>query len=104
MKISELQEKVRTWTARNFPNSEPWEPLVGVMEELGELSHAHLKQHQGIRYSTMLDKEDAVGDIIIYLADYCNRNKLDLDLCVYTAWKTASQRDWIKYQKDGVSE
>lgn len=106
MDLSKLQEEVKSWADRNFPNAEPWEPLVGAMEELGELSHAHLKEHQSIRIDTnyFLDKEDAVGDIIVYLADYCNRNKLDLCICVASAWKKASNRDWIKYPKDGTSE
>jgi len=106
MDLSELQSNAKTWADHNFPKAEPWEPLVGAMEELGELSHAHLKEHQNIRIETnyLLDKEDAVGDIIVYLADYCNRNGLDLASCVSSAWKTASSRDWIKYPKDGVPE
>ena len=106
MDLSKLQEEVKSWANHNFPKGAPWEPLVGAMEELGELSHAHLKEHQSIRTDTdyFLDKEDAVGDIIVYLADYCNRNNLDLAYCVTGAWKEAKSRDWIKYPKDGETE
>jgi len=106
MELSEFQKEVKGWADHNFPDGEPWEPLVGAMEELGELSHAHLKEHQSIRIETnyFLDKQDAIGDIIVYLADYCNRNGLDLEWCVSSAWKVASSRDWIKYPEDGVSK
>jgi NTP pyrophosphatase (non-canonical NTP hydrolase) len=105
MKLEYLQDEVKDWTAHNFPNAEPWQPLAGAMEELGELAHAHLKEFQGIRKTNFKDaKEDAVGDIIIFLADYCNRNGLDLQHCVSVAWETASTRDWIKYPLDGISK
>ena len=78
---------------------------MGVMEEAGELAHAHLKEHQGIRADDFkAKKEDAIGDIIIFLADYCNRNRLILSRCVDRAWAEASQRDWVKYPKNGISQ
>jgi len=75
------------------------------MEELGELSHAHLKMEQGIRgeFAThQLGKQDAVGDIIIYLADYCDQNGLDLQKCVEYAWGQVKNRDWVKNSLDGA--
>ena len=77
--LIQLQREVQAWTAKNFPNNKPYQPLLGVAEEVGELCHAHLKQEQGIRNTTQANKEDAVGDIIIYLADYCNRNNIHID-------------------------
>jgi hypothetical protein len=47
--LKQLQKEIGEWRSKNFPNTEKWEPLVGIMEELGELSHAHLKQFQNIR-------------------------------------------------------
>ena len=38
-----LQDEQRPWVEHNFAGREPWKPLVGAMEELGELAHAHLK-------------------------------------------------------------
>lgn len=98
-----LQQEVKKWGLHNFPNSEPWMPLVGAMEELGELSHAHLKEAQGIRDKVLGAKEDAVGDIVIFLIDYCNRNNMDFSVCVNLAWNTANIRDWKKYPKNGVT-
>ncbi len=62
------------WVARNFPPYEGQIPgndsILGVMEELGELAHAHLKAKQGIR-GTQAEHDaaakDAIGDITVYL-------------------------------------
>jgi NTP pyrophosphatase (non-canonical NTP hydrolase) len=76
-----------------------------LAEEVGELAHAHLKHEQGIRGLTdeqyIEQAADAVGDVVIYLASYCNSNGIDLDRCVHAAWKEVSARDWIKYPHDG---
>lgn len=105
--FGELQAGVKEWTEHNFPNNVPWMPLLGVGEELGELNHAFLKMSQGIRGTEeehLSAMNDAVGDIIIYLADFCNRTGMNIGRAVNDAWTEASQRDWIKYPKDGVSE
>lgn len=103
--FEELQQQCKGWTDHNFPKAEPWQPLLGAAEEIGELCHAHLKESQGIRQGNYrVAKEDAVGDTIVFLADYCNRNGLDLAQCVNTAWAAASRRDWVKYPVNGLTE
>jgi len=104
MDFDTLQSVVKKWATHNFPNTKPYQPLLGVAEEVGELCHAHLKIEQGIRKCSQEDKFDAVGDIIIYLADYCNRNDISMEHAVLFAWENASKRDWIKYSSNGVSE
>jgi hypothetical protein len=62
------------WVARNFPPGPDDIPgndsILGVVEELGELAHAHLKAKQGIR-GTQAEHDaaakDAIGDITVYL-------------------------------------
>lgn len=75
---------------------------MGVAEEVGELSHAHLKQHQGIRLEEDHEAKarDAVGDILIYLADYCNAREFSLQDCLDKAWDEVKQRDWQKHRKE----
>ena len=94
--LQTLQAEASVWAAENFPNSKPYQPLLGVLEELGELAHAHLKSEQGIRTSEdhFAGKVDAVGDIIIYLAHYCVLNGIDLHGAVYRTWQEVKKRNW----------
>lgn len=95
----QLQAEQRAWVAHNFPDREVYYPLLGAVEELGELAHAHLKQLQGIR-GTAAEHEaaaqDAVADAIIYLSDYCSARGFDLQALVETTWARVKQRDWKK--------
>jgi len=72
---------------------------MGVNEEAGELIHAVLKRAQGVREDEDgVGREaevDAVGDIVIYLADFCHRRGYDLEECVRRAWDgEVSEREW----------
>jgi hypothetical protein len=92
--LDELQAELGPWTVHNFGEGPSWHPLLGAVEELGELSRAHLKMDQGIRNMTLDDVGDAIGDILIYLADYCNRQDLHMSLCLQDAWDEVKLRDW----------
>lgn len=97
--LFELQREVGEWSRRNFGDQPSYRPLLGVGEEVGELMHAHLKGEQGIRHSPdeiKKMKEDAVGDILIYLADYCEREKLTMQGCADSTWYLVKRRDWEK--------
>lgn len=75
-----------------------------VAGAIGRLHHAHLKGHQGIRHTPeeVADKKkDAVGDILVYLADYCGREGIGMSECVERAWGEVKHRDWLKNSKDG---
>ncbi len=104
MTLQELQHEVRRWAYRNFPDAQPWFPLLGIMEEVGELSHAHLKKAEGVRDIEPDAFIDAVGDVVIFLCDYCNRNNIDMEAAVTHTWKHVKQRDWQKYPKTGRPE
>ncbi len=108
MDLRRLQAEVAEWSAKNFgtPYGSGYRPLLGVVEEVGELSHAHLKVEQGIRggQDHWVDKVDAVGDILIYLADYCAGQGIDMDDAVRKTWDKVRQRDWKKNPESGVEE
>lgn len=107
MDLRTLQIEHRLWLERNFPNQQEHDALLGLIEELGELAHAHLKMSQGIRGSSEAHQDaasDAIGDIVIYLASYCNTNGYHLAQCVQVAWDEVKQRDWANYPKNGVTE
>lgn len=104
MNLTILQAEVAEWSARNFPGKLPHQPLLGVQEETGELAHAHLKGEQGIRHTPeeiRAMKMDAVADIVIYLADYCEQNQISFGVAVTHTWEAVKRRDWQKNRKDG---
>ncbi len=106
MNFEQFQAEVKEWAARNFPNNEPYYCLLGAVEEIGELSHAHLKELQQIRGSAekhQADAKDAVADCIIYLTDYCARRGWNLDEILQETWNQVKQRDWNKNRQDGSS-
>lgn len=112
--LAALQEEHAQWTRRNFPGQTSHQPLLGVIEEVGELAHAHLKNEQKIRgygdarggdvegrRRTRAEVSDAIGDIVIYLSGYCTTNGYDLQECVETAWAEVSKRDWVANPETG---
>lgn len=101
--LRQLQYEQRAWQQHNFPNRMNYYPLLGAMEELGELAHAHLKREQGIRGDAEMHTAkalDAVADIVIFLADYCSANGIDFQEALNVTWEMVSKRDW---QADPVS-
>lgn len=99
-----LQTEVGLWATRNFGNDRDGKSiLLGVMEEVGELSHAYLKREQGIRTNENHDAniEDAVADIVIYLADFCAVEGLDFQDAVEGTWAKVRLRDWKAHPEKG---
>lgn len=106
MKLSKLQDEQRAWVEHNFPGRKPYQPLLGAVEELGELAHAHLKMEQGIRGTKaehLTAAADAVADTVIYLADYCSAMGFDFGKIVEETWEQVKKRDWKKDPKNGVT-
>jgi len=92
----QLQTEAKEWRHKNFPDGKPYHPFFGLVEELGELAHSHLKREQGIRMEeNHIEKQkDAIGDIAVFLSDYCNMNGFDIEECVKTVWAEVKQRNW----------
>lgn len=103
MDLRQLQEEMKPWVKHNFGDRPAWQPLLGAVEELGELAHAHLKQEQGIRTNENHEEaaKDAVADTIIYLADYCNCRGFDLGRILSDTWGKVKLRDWKVNSKSG---
>lgn len=107
LSLSELQNRVGIWGRRNFPSSTSDEQLLGVFEEAGELAHAVLKGKQGIRYTKQqahMKKKDAIGDIVVFLANYCEHENLDLQDIVEQTWNQVEKRDWTKNKLTSVEQ
>lgn len=124
--LSELTAQVGAWAEENFGGrdeirssmryrGERGEPgadmgavfcTLGVNEEAGELTHSVLKRAQGIREDEddvgPVAEMDAVGDIVVYLADFCHRRGYDLEECVQRAWHgEVSDREWDSATRQG---
>ena len=103
--IREIQEELSIWQKHNFPDRPSHQPLLGMMEELGELTHAHLKEEQGIRKQDYEAKiKDAIGDIFVYMLDYANARGYDVENIISSVWKEVKKRDWIAYPMNGLTE
>ena len=105
--LSEFSQLHRNWSEYNFPGQSPQESFEGMVEELGELAHARLKNRQGIRKGNIdwVNKEkDALGDMFIYWLDYCNRSGYDAEQIIKDTWDEIKDRDWREYPKNGRTE
>jgi NTP pyrophosphatase (non-canonical NTP hydrolase) len=98
--ISDAQMDHDIWARRNFPTQYQHihQPLLGIVEEVGELAHAHLKEEQGIRGTPeehRIAAHDALGDIFIYMMSYANVRGWDLEHIIARTWAKVSKRDWV---------
>lgn len=60
--------------------------FLGMIEELGEFCEARTEE----------ERDDAIADLCVFLADHCYRNKKDLGENVSKTWDKVKQRDWTK--------
>jgi NTP pyrophosphatase (non-canonical NTP hydrolase) len=102
--INQVQEELKPWVKHNFGDRPSWQPLLGIQEEVGELSHAYLKRAQGIRVNENHTEaiKDAVADIIIYLCDFCNTENINLEEQIAKTWAEVSKRNWKANPEKGV--
>ena len=96
--LNELQKRHKVWARKNFGDQESIDYILGVTEEVGELSHAFLKRKQGIRNNEKHNDNinDAIGDIVVFLAGFCNSEGLDFEQIVNETWNEVEKRDWKK--------
>jgi len=89
----QVQANHRRWLEYNFGTKvESYRPLLGIVEEVGELAHAHLKEVDGIRGTPeelQMKAKDAVGDIVLFLCGYCTTRGFSLEECVEYATRSA---------------
>jgi len=104
--IQKIQTEAEEWRAYNFPSHTSWQMLLGIVEEVGELSHSHLKESQNIRNNEnhVEQAKDSVGDILIYLLGYCSLRGFDVEDILQETWNEVKKRDWIKFPNNGRTE
>jgi len=115
--LRELQGQVHKWGKENFGLNiskingiilGSLAPLIGMTEELGELNHAVLKYHQGIRgfndEKYKAERDDALADILVYMCDFASREGVDLLSVLNDTWrKVVIKRDWKKNPEEGAT-
>jgi len=68
--LGRLQREHEPWRLHNFGDIPAWHPLLGMIEELGELEDA----------KTTEDIKDGLADTIVFMAHFCNAMNFDLDV------------------------
>lgn len=105
MDLREIQVATGHWRDHNFPGHTTQDAFMGMVEELGEISHAILKRKQGIRGT---DEEhsaairDGCADLIIFMCGLAQNEHFDLLDAINVAWDEVKDRDWVKYPEKGV--
>ena len=104
--LPRIQREHAIWANHNFGPQRKHHSLLGMVEELGELAHAHLKQEQGIRGAgdNEAKAKDAIGDIVIFLFGYCNSRGYDLQVIIHETWLEVKKRDWKLYPETGLPD
>lgn len=99
MSFLDLQVQLDPWVRKNFGSAPSWHALLGMVEEIGELAHAYLKQAQGIRgtdHELEAKQKDAVADIMIFCADFCNKKGWNMQEIIEEVLPKVLARDWTK--------
>lgn len=103
--LDTIQDFHAKWLDETFPENDSDDQLKGVLEEIGELARAELKNSQKFRnYSDGEIKEkitDAIGDLFFYMCGYCSRKGIRLADCIDMALKEIVTRDWEHLKKTG---
>ena len=94
------QKELKEWQLINFGIPEPSDMIIGMTEELGELSHYFLKGKQGIREAAngtdVTDKiTDAFGDIIIFGTQLMTCLGRDAEQEIKKVLSEVLQRDFV---------
>lgn len=70
--LKRLQEEQRPWVKHNFGDRPGWMPLLGLGEELGELTEAYYTNPESEEVA------DSLADMIIFLADFSSYQGIDI--------------------------
>ena len=119
--LNQIQQEIGVWAITNFGKRRTEElRLIGAVEELGELvtqelerivpllhivramgllNHHHLKEKCGIRGTAeehQAKEKDAIGDISLFLMDYCNLRGWSYTEILQETWDEVKKRNWIE--------
>lgn len=72
MDFIEMQAEQTAWSEKNFGKQPAYRPMLGMIEELCELQQAWDRKDKP-------EIIDAIGDVGIYMLDYCGKRGWSLD-------------------------
>lgn len=81
---STLQQEVSAWAFHNFGKQGAWQPMLGLIEEVGEFLAARELLHGAVHVGTPRSSqtaahmEDAIADQCIYVCNLCEITGLSL--------------------------
>jgi NTP pyrophosphatase (non-canonical NTP hydrolase) len=107
--LDRVQTESGMWRANAYPDSvnDTLAQLAGVTEEVGELAHALLKHHQGIRgydiERTRAEAGDAIADAIIYMCGVADSLGLNVADELSKAWAHVKSRNLVQNSDPGPS-
>lgn len=104
--LADVQRDSSLWRDRNFPGHTGQQAFMGMVEEMGELSHHLLKRGQGIRGDGAFhdaEIKDACADLIIFMCGLAENEGFDLQEVLIDTWTKVRDRDWIKDPQKGVA-
>lgn len=88
-----FQAGVGKWHRDMFPTADAEDILCKLTEEVGELCHAQHSLKWGVQSLEKAEaRQDAIGDIMIVLAAFCEKVGIDLDQAIAVTWIEVSQR------------
>ena len=83
----EVENQILEWAAARLitPNARPHTQLLKLVSEVGEMCDAEAKDND-------LDREDAVGDVMVCLINYCALRQIDVVACIELAYEQIKDR------------
>ncbi len=106
--LSLRQDDLQNWQHRNFRDSLSADMIIGMAEELGELSHWYLKRKQGIREGVKggdfkAEIGDTFADVVIYGIQLMTNEGIDAEQVIKDTIIKVLKRNW-KDNPSGAGE
>lgn len=117
LSLDELQRQIGEWSQRNFEGNVSHltgqslyeiPSLLGVGEEVGEITSVVVKSHQGRFKGTAEEAEmkikDGTADLMIFLCDFATRQNFSILEVLNNVWATVQKRSQVSWVEDKEKE
>jgi NTP pyrophosphatase (non-canonical NTP hydrolase) len=113
MELNEIQKKLWEWENKHFPDAIgfPEQQVLGMCEEVGEISHMILKSIQkyregrhGLTEEVKAEIADGVHDTFVYGLQLLSELRIDIEPGFTETVKKVLERDWNKSREETKNE